>query len=351
VLALPLVQALKQHDATISITVVATPTSAGVLRNHPAVDHIVEYDKRRRHRGVAGIRALARTLAGLRFDVALIPHRSLRSALVVRLAHIPRRIGFANSAGRFLFTDRVPYVRNAHEIRRNLNLLEPLGVDVTVAQSPTPALPSVYPSAADEAIVDRWIEDRHREDPAYPPGPMVGLAPGSIWFTKRWPLEYYIELARRLRDEGHGIALLGGPDDVALCAELEAAIGHTGVLNACGSLSLLQSASLMRRCALVVANDSAPMHLAVAVDTPVVAIFGPTVPAFGFAPLGERDVVVETMGLTCRPCGAHGGKSCPIGTFECMKAITPERVLREVHHLLPPARPAARGPSPGQSSV
>jgi heptosyltransferase-2 len=95
-------------------------------------------------------------------------------------------------------------------------------------------------------------------------------------------------------------------------------------------LTLLESAELIRRCRVIVSNDSAPAHLASAVGTPVVAIFGATVPRFGFGPRGPGDIVVETEGLFCRPCGIHGGNSCPIKTFECMERILPERVFREV---------------------
>ncbi|HEX9006414.1 MAG TPA: glycosyltransferase family 9 protein, partial [Bacteroidota bacterium] len=91
---------------------------------------------------------------------------------------------------------------------------------------------------------------------------------------------------------------------------------------------------LLRRCRLLVTNDTAPQHLAVAVGTPVVAIFGPTVPRFGFAPIGPLDTVVETPGLVCRPCGIHGGERCPIGTFECMNLITVQHVLAAVDHIL-----------------
>jgi heptosyltransferase-2 len=85
---------------------------------------------------------------------------------------------------------------------------------------------------------------------------------------------------------------------------------------------------------VLVSNDSAPMHLAVAVGTPVVAIFGATVPEFGFGPAGPRDRVVETLGLSCRPCAIHGGATCPIGTFDCMVRISPERVAAEVARLV-----------------
>ena len=105
------------------------------------------------------------------------------------------------------------------------------------------------------------------------------------------------------------------------------------MFSAAGKLSLLESADLIGRCAVLVTNDSAPLHLGMAMRTPVIALFGPTVPRFGFGPRGKHDEVVEQHGLACRPCSIHGGKSCPIGTFDCMRRITPEIVLNRVQNL------------------
>ena len=105
-------------------------------------------------------------------------------------------------------------------------------------------------------------------------------------------------------------------------------------LVAAGRLTLLQSAELLRRCRVVVSNDSAPVHLAGGVGAPVIAIFGATSPAFGFAPRGPRDVVVETHGLPCRPCAIHGGDRCPERHFACMEKIHPFQVLEQVRQFL-----------------
>ena len=124
--------------------------------------------------------------------------------------------------------------------------------------------------------------------------------------------------------------LIGGPADAALCARIAAAAGNTGILDASGRLTLLGSAEMIARAAVLVCNDSAPLHLATAMGVRVVAIFGATVPGIGFGPIGDTDVVVETEGLACRPCSVHGGDRCPIGTFECMGRIGPERILDAV---------------------
>ncbi len=322
ILMLPMVQALRSCAPDAFIAVVAVPLSAEVLAHHPAVNEIIRYDKKGRDRGVAGFLRLVRKLRGGNFDLALVPHRSLRSALACWLARIPQRIGFDRSAGRMLFTSLVTYDPGSHEIDRNLHLLR--AVEGCHAEF---QLPRVYPSPGQISRVDGWMEAWDNSRLEANQAHLVAIAPGSVWFTKRWPEDQYLSLVRALTAEGLLVVFIGGRDDAALCSSLVTAAASDRVRSAAGELSLLESAELIRRCAVLVTNDSAPLHLAVAVHTPVVAIFGPTVPAFGFGPRDAHDTVVEIIDLACRPCSIHGGNSCPITTFECMKRILPDDVL------------------------
>jgi len=323
VLLLPLAEALRRTFPRAHIAAVTIPAAAELLANHPAVDEIIRYDKRGSQRGIAGANALARTLRQKRFDTALIPHRSIRSAALCARAGIPKRIGFSTSAGRLFLTVTVRYDPSMHEIRRNLSLAGPLGI----SEEGLP-LPSLYPSASDVAAVDALLKGwRGLRGTG---GEWVAVAPGSIWNTKRWPHDRFAQMIRQLLSRGLAVVLIGGTSDEELCRQIAEGTDSHDVLNAAGRLSLLQSAELIRRCTVLVSNDSAPMHLAVAMRVPVVAIFGATVPRFGFAPAGRADSVVEKVGLSCRPCGIHGGKVCPVGTFECMLSIEAGRVTAEV---------------------
>jgi heptosyltransferase-2 len=327
VLALPVVQAVKKAHPRAHIGFVATPAGASLLQNHPAISSVLVFDKRGEDRGAAGLRRSAARLREEGFEVAVVPHRSIRSAFVTALAGIPCRIGFSSSAGRMFLTERVSYDRTAHEIDRNLSLLGPLGLGPA-----TRALPSLYPSGTDVAAVDTLIRSwRHRGGKS---GRWVALAPGSVWATKRWPAAHYVSLARMLVEKGRTTVIIGGAEDRPLGEKIAGAVGGNSALNAAGSLTLLQSAEFIRRCDLLVSNDSAPMHLAVAMRVPVVALFGPTIPAFGFAPLGASDIVLGLQGLRCRGCRIHGGPECPVGTFECMIALSPGEVFRAVESLL-----------------
>jgi heptosyltransferase-2 len=282
---------------------------------------IIPYDKRGIDRGLVGLWQLARRLRATRYDVALLAQGSWRSAALAQLAGIPARIGFSTSAGCLLYTKRVPYRDDLHHAARLLMLARP------TAREPLPAelRPSLAPGQRERDAVDRLLAAAGvRADE-----PLVGLAPGSVWATKRWP--YYPELAQELADSAR-IVVLGSAGDASLAQAIVLAV--PSAIDATGQLSLLASAELVRRCGVLVTNDSAPMHLASAMETPTVAIFGPTVPAFGFGPLATRASVVGHESLPCRPCDRHGPQRCPLGHFRCMRELAPALVAERVRALL-----------------
>jgi len=326
ILTIPLLQVLKRSYPEASVDCVVVPRAAGLLKTHPSVDRVVEYDKRGRDRGIGGFLRLLRLLRPRRYDIAVVPHRSLRSAVLARGAGIRRRIGFDRSAGSMFWTDTVRYAEGVHEIDRNLALLKPLGIE-----QPAHERPFVYSSPEDIAEVDRELKGF----PDLGSRTFVAVAPGTIWKTKQWLPEYVAEICRLMARAEIGVILIGGPEDAELCERIRAGASSAGVVSTAGTLTLRQSAELLRRCAVLVCNDSAPMHIAGAVGTPVVAIFGATVPAFGFSPRGPRDVVMQIEGLRCRPCSIHGGPECPIKTFDCMVRIRPSMVYAAVQRMLP----------------
>ncbi len=325
ILTLPLLQTLKDFFKDARIDVVVVPRAADICRNHPAVHEIISYDKRGAAKGLKGIWQLSRFLKDRHYDLAVVPHRSLRSAILAFLARIPLRIGFKRSAGFFLFTKRIRYEKNKHEVERNLSLLAGIGI-----RELGTVLPRMYPGAEDVAFTSSFLKDMGIDTEA----PLAAIAPGTLGNTKRWLKERFAELSSTLNSEGFQVLLIGGREDVGLCREIKELAGSDKTYSTAGDLSLLQSAEAIRRCSIMISNDSAPMHIAVAVGTPVVAIFGATVPAFGFAPYGSHDKVVETRGLSCRPCSIHGGEKCPIKTFECMKNISAEKVFSKVKSVL-----------------
>lgn len=310
------------------VHVVATPANAGVLRHHPAVAGVIVYDKRGADRGVRGLWRVARAVRATGARRAFLAQGSMRTAMLALLAGIPERIGFETSAGRALYTRRVLYDRRAHHALRLLAL----GGARSAASAPRPSL---HMSGEEHAAVDALLTAAGVEAHA----PLIGLAPGSVWATKRWP--HVGELAARLVQDAAlprtaRLVVIGGPDDTALATAISQAVADVGgppVIDATGRLSLLASAALIARCQVMITNDSAPLHLASAMDVPTVALFGPTVPAMGFGPLATRALVAEHPSLPCRPCHAHGPMACPLGHWRCMRDVTAPEVAARVASL------------------
>lgn len=142
------------------------------------------------------------------------------------------------------------------------------------------------------------------------------MAPASVWFTKQLPLAKWVELIKSIPEEKK-IFLIGAPSDSQLCNEIALLAEHSGVENLCGKLSLTSSAALMKDAEMNYVNDSAPLHLASAVNAPVTVFFCSTVPSFGFGPLSDAAIVKQVSHLDCRPCGLHGYRQCPRGDFRC----------------------------------
>ena len=309
VLSTPLLSALAERHGAVDV--VTTPLAAPLLETHPAVRQVFPYDKRGADRGWGGLRSLARRLREQAYAQAYLPHRSLRSAALAMLARIPARIGFAGGWS-FLYTEARPKPRTGHETDRLLALAN---------GAPGLYRPHLRPTSEDQQVADGLIS-----------GDFVALAPGSIWGSKRWP--YYAELASKL---AAAVVVVGGPDDAALGNEIVRAVeggqGRSRAVNACGRLTLRQSAALIGRATLLVTNDSAPLHLATAMGTPVVSLFGPTVTEFGFGPLRSGDVALGVEGLECRPCSPHGPPACPLGHHRCMRELTVSAVLAAIEEL------------------
>lgn len=324
VLSTPVFTALRRHYAGAHITALVRPEAAGVLDDHPDVDAVLTDDKRGGEGGIASLRVLRKIRDG-NFDVALALHKSFRTAWLLAAAGIGWRIGFRQSAGWFLYHRRVQRDATRHDVERNLSILSGLGID------PYQGEPRLYVACRREAVVRFQSALRARGVDA--DAPLVGIAPGSVWATKRWTEEGYAALLTGLqRDLGVTPVLLGSAGDTACAEAIHRAAEGAGV-NLVGQTDLGMLVAAIDQCRVLVANDSAPVHIAVARETPVVAIFGPTVPRQGFGPYTDRARVVERE-LPCRPCGRHGGRRCPLGTHACMREITALDVQRAVIDLL-----------------
>lgn len=317
VLTTPLIAYLAQRGP---VDVLCTPAASMLLANNPCVREAIVYDKRGSDRGVSGFLRVASALRKRAYSTAYFAQGSVRSGALGTAAAIRDRVGFTTSAGRVFYTSHIKPPAGAHHAARlmSLGMRRP---DVQFA--PSDLRPRLYPGAAERAQVDAVLGEAAST-------PLIALAPGSVWATKRWP--YYKEVAGELSASGR-IVIVGSEGDRPLATEIVKAAGGQAI-DATGRLSLLASAELIDRSTLLVSNDSAPLHLASAMNTPTIAVFGPTVPEFGFGPLAERARIAGHADLACRPCDKHGPQRCPLGHWRCMREITPDIVAQLARALL-----------------
>jgi len=311
VLTTPLIKAVKMQRPDSRITFCVRPENAGLFEGVDFIDEVISYDKRGEFKGLGGIFRFAKILREKNFDMVISPHMSFRSTMTLYLAGIPERAGFVESALSAFYTISVAKDLNYHEVERYLLIYERI-----FNHFPKEKIkPEVYLDKEKAAEYKAELGEN-----------LVGINPGSVWDTKKWPAEYFAQTADWLKDHGYTPVIVGSEADRADVDKLLANAKYDHI-SYCGKTTLRELPALISNFSYFVTNDSGPMHIAVAAGVPCVAIFGPTVKKQGFIPYDEVSKVAEISGLSCRPCGKHGGDRCRKKHFKCMKEILPENVI------------------------
>jgi heptosyltransferase-2 len=315
----PLLSGLRELWPGASITVVGRPSALAVLDGFPGVGGTIPYDKDDRDRGPGSILSIGRQVRALAPDLFLGVTRSARTALLARLSGAPVRAGFRGALRRLAYT---------HTVRRD---------DAT---TPLPERPLALLRALGRQIPARRLtltvsDDRRRraaaalKDTGWTGESIVAIVPGSNYATKRWPERHVATLLDLvLASRPWRPALYGGQLESDLIGRL--LTGRKGILDRRETTvgMLRDELSLV---SAVLAGDSGPAHIARALGTPVVALFGPTDPALVRDPAPYREI---TLGLECQPCSPHGDAVCPLGHHQCLEDMTPEKVLGVLDDLL-----------------
>lgn len=324
VLSLPVAQILKKHYPESQIHFLLRKGNENLLENHPAIDTVWIWNKKQKKYS-----SLIKLILELRknyWDAVINLHRFLNTGLVTMFLKSELKIGFDSNPLSFTYDNKIEHQipdivddHNRHEVERNLSLLSPLSINDFER-------PKLYPSEEDFSSVKNYIS-----------GEYLVFAPSSVWFTKQWPQSKWVKLIK-LIPEQLSIYFIGAGSDFEFCKDISA--HHPSTVNLCGQLTFLQSSALIKNSLVTVVNDSAPLHFATAMNSPTIAIFCSTSPAFGFYPLSDQSEIVEYEGsLYCRPCGLHGYKSCPEGHFKCALDISSEKVYNAIKNLLPQTLP------------
>lgn len=321
-MATPAVHSLRKHLPQVRITVLAKSWVAPVFESNPDVDQVLKYEKPGIHDGLGGKRRLARELSWQGFDgVILFPH-SFESALISFMGRIPRRIGFSTEGRGVLLTDRLPITKTRkteHQVAYFFHLLEPLGIKEDPSAERNPLLLTC--SEADQKRAENRLTDLgiSREDI------LVGLAPGAIYGSaKCWPFDRFEQLAELLKKTWQAKVILLGTDTDALSGSMKTSRNYFDLL---GKTTLGEALALIRRCRLMICNDSGLMHAASALRIPLVALFGST-NLRRTGPWGGISRVIQ-KNFPCSPCLK---KVCPV-TPTCMEAIPVEEVWKVILNL------------------
>lgn len=306
ILATALVEKIAQHYPDASIHFLLRAGNEAVLQNNPHISRVWIWEKR-----VQKYPNLIRLIGNIRnqhFDWVINVNRFSAAGLITLLSGSRLRSGFDKNPFSLFFTHRVKHKYGLHETERNQQL-------VAVFTDEKSAMPRIYPAEKQK--------ERVRE---FQNVPYVCLAPASVWFTKQWPAEKWIELMQAL-PESFSIYLLGSNSDHELCEQILKKSAKASARNLAGYLNIGESAALMAGARMNFVNDSAPMHIASAVNAPTTAIYCSTIPQFGFGPLADDSTIVQTKEkLDCRPCGVHGKKECPENHFLCAQSIAIEQL-------------------------
>ncbi len=327
VMAQSLFMTLRARAPGCPIDVLAPAWSVGLLSRMPEVRHAIELPGAQAGLAIAARLRLARALRARGYQQAIVLPRSLKSALIPTLARIPIRTGYRGEVRYGLIND----MRTLAPARlpQTVQRFVALGVE------PEVSLPA--PTPRPRLRVDRANADRLRKRVGLSlTRPIIGLAPGAEYGpAKRWPTEHYAELGMRLVDANMQVWLLGSPRDREM-GERIATLAGGRLRNLCGETRLEDAVDLMAQTDLVVTNDSGAMHLAAALDRPLVVLYGSSSPRHT-PPLSDRAAVLS-LGLECSPCFEH---TCPLGHYRCLTEMNPGRVFEAVKDGLAASGPRA----------
>ncbi len=310
ILATAVLEELHLNYPRASLDLLVRKGNESLFENHPHIGNLYIWDKSSNK--LTNLISTIRAIRKERYTRVINLHRFLSSGLITALSRADSKAAFDKNPLSLACQIRVPHligVDHRHEVERNAQLIRDLTTKHVIR-------PRLYPHKDHEEKVAPLKRSAY-----------ICIAPTSVWFTKQLPREKWLGLLEKLPRE-YNVYLLGAPCDMNECQSLIQASSNQKVKNLAGKLSLLESAALMKDAAMNYVNDSAPLHLASAINARVTAVFCSTTPQLGFGPLSDVKHVVQTNEkLECRPCGIHGYAQCPEKHFRCAGKITIEQLL------------------------
>ncbi len=321
VLTTPAIAALRKAFPHVRLAVLIAPGNRELLEGNPSVDEILVDDRKGKHRGFAGFLSLVKEIKKRQFDIAFVFHTKKRTNLLCFWAGIPQRAGYRNEKLGFLLTHPLADTRPQglkHESEYCLDVLRSLEIPINNA---SPYVPVSIQG-------QQWVQQFLKGQGVGPQEALIAIHPGASCISKRWMPERFAQVADELiRRKAGRVVFVGGAENREIMKNVLAAL-KSPVIDATGKTSLGQLAALLKRCRLLVSNDSGPVHMAGALSVPVISIFGRNQAGLSpvrWGPLGPKSRILHKE-VGCPVCLAH---NCQI-EFKCLTEIEPREVLEAV---------------------
>ncbi|MFC1666777.1 lipopolysaccharide heptosyltransferase II [Candidatus Omnitrophota bacterium] len=326
VLSTPVITATRTAFPDAYIAVMVSAETKEIVTGNPHLNEVILYDKRLKHRGIFQTLGFAMRLKTKRFDLALILHSTTRVNLISFLAGIPKRVGYARGKMDFLLTDRLPYekrIGEKHEAEYSLDVLRFLGIDAKLSPLVI-ALKKPDEERIEGLLKEYGLKQGER---------FAVVHPGASCVSKMWPQEKFAKTADCLIERfGVRVVLVSSPGQIKIGEVARGLMKKGKVLFLCGETSLGELAALLKRASLFISNDSGPVHIACAVGTPVISIFGRNEKGLSptrWRPLGIKSATLHKE-VGCAECLAH---NCKKG-FLCLNSVTVKEVIEKAEALL-----------------
>lgn len=291
ILTTPVIRTLRQTYPEAYIAILISPATRDLVQGNPHLDEILMDDRLGRHKGPAGFWRLIRGIREKKFDIVFNFHTKKRTNLLCFLAGIPQRVGYRNEKFGFLLNrpvfDERPFGKK-HEAQYCLDLLKAVGIDIDKSKLEFDI--PLQPQA--EEWADRLFKSMNLDHVS----PIIAINPGASCPTRIWPVHRFVELIQKLKKYSGKIILVGGPDTAGISRRINSLAGNPAT-DLSGKTSLAQLTSVLKRCDLMVSNDTGPVHIAAALGIPVVSIFTRNQPGINperWRPLGAKSVFIVT---------------------------------------------------------
>lgn len=321
ILTLPMLEKLKEKFPDSVIDVLSIPSTKEIFEASPFVNEVLVMDKKRSHKSLFQLFRFTNKIKRSSYTKIYSPHRSFRTAFIVMQSNAKDTYGFSNASLFHVYRNVVQYKEESHEVQRNLDLI---GHDYS--SDSWRIIPKLKINSESQQKVEQFLSSNQLNDN------LIAIAPGTIWATKKYPEQYFQEIIKHFTTKSHKILIIGGKSDEQSSQRLTN--GNKNVVATSGRFSIIETIELLKKVRILITNDSAPTHMGMCANVPVLTIYCSTIPGFGFYPYNKKSSYISFSDLKCKPCGIHGYEECPIKSFDCGNKLSPNIIISKIEKML-----------------